>query len=110
MLRRRIGIEREAEREGKREENERSRKKKGQTRRGGAASERKQMAGERLGSAAKGKRAKREGRARERARGLRGELLFDSGRTVAENTNGRIMKMVLCDAATTLARRDSFQQ
>ena len=38
------------------------------------------------------------------SRGLRGELLFDSGRTVAENTNGRIMKMVPCDAAATLAR------
>lgn len=34
-------------------------------------------------------------------------LLFDSGRTVAENTNGRIMKMLPCDAAATLAPGDS---
>lgn len=54
---------------------------------------------------------KRSGDGRgEEVRGLRGALLFDSGRTVAENTNGRIMKMVLCDAATTLAPRDSSQQ
>lgn len=45
-----------------------------------------------------------------RSRGLRRALLFDSGRAAAENTNGRIMKMTPCDAAATLARRDSFEQ
>lgn len=45
-----------------------------------------------------------------RSRGLRRALLFDSGRAAAENTNGRIMKMTRCDAAATLARRDSFEQ
>jgi len=56
-----------------------------------------------------------EGRERDfenasRSRGLRRALLFDSGRAAAENTNGRIMKMTSCDAAATLARRDSFEQ
>lgn len=62
-------------------------------------------------------RAQRKERERERnfenekrSRGLRRALLFDSGRAAAENTNGRIMKMTRCDAAATLARRDSFEQ
>lgn len=46
------------------------------------------------GSGSKGEaRLRREG-SQKRARGVRGALLFDSGRAVAENTNGRIMKMV----------------
>lgn len=46
----------------------------------------------------------------ERSRGGGRALLFDSSRAAAENTNGRIMKMTSCDAAATLARRDSFEQ
>lgn len=47
---------------------------------------------------------------KKRSRGGGRALLFDSSRAAAENTNGRIMKMTLCDAAATLARRDSFEQ